>query len=132
MANNNYGTQQADSPAYEEGGAGLGQEDGEPKSGYDPQRENQDQGSQPESTGEAGGYGGTSPASDGDDVAGGQDMQRGGSWRPAGEPGESAYQADTTNDENADLSADSTRFDHSDAAPSAGDLIEPGQTARGL
>lgn len=135
MANSNYGTEQANVPDYEEGGAGLGQEDGQPKSGADPQRENQDAGSLdndgPGSTGEAGGYGGTSSASGRSETEGGQDMQREGSWRPGGEPGESAYQPDTQNI-STDLSSDSARFDNRDAAPSADDLIEPGQTKRGL
>lgn len=138
MDNNNYGTQKADTPAYEEGGAGLGQQDGQAKSGMDPQRENQDAGSlrdgTPESTGETGGYGGTSDSSGAStETEGGKDMQRGGSWRPAGEPSEGAYQAENSGDEgNADLSADSARFDSSDSAVSADDLIEPGQSARGL
>lgn len=136
MENNNndseYGV-----PDYEEGGAGLGQEDGQPVSGADPRRENQDAGSLKhdgaESTGESGGYGGTSPASDRTDTEGGQDMQRGGSWRPAGEPAESAYQADPQgSDADASLSSDASRFDRRDAGVSADDLIEPGQTARGL
>lgn len=85
-------------------------------------------------TGESrGGYGGTSPASGGTETEGGQDMQRDGSWSPAGEPAASSYQSDDDGPEkNLDLSADTVEFDNRGAGVGADDLIEPGQTARGL